>query len=109
VTELLGTFVLVFTAAGAPAISAEFGGAISREAAVAAPGLTVMALVYAFGDVSGMHINPAVSIAFALRGAFPWRRVPGYVLAQLLGGIAAAALLRSLVGMAGQLGATTPG
>ena len=108
-TEMLGTFVLVLVAAGAPAIGAKFEASISREAMVAAPGLAVMALVYAFGDVSGMHINPAVTVAFAMRGAFPWRRVPAYVFAQVTGAILAALLLRSLVGLAGNLGATTPG
>ncbi|MHB8375831.1 MAG: MIP/aquaporin family protein [Dehalococcoidia bacterium] len=108
-TELLGTFVLVFVAAGAPAVGARFPGSISTDAAVVAPALAVIGLVYAFGDVSGMHINPAVTIGFALRGAFPWHRVPAYVVAQLAGGVAAAALIRSLVGVVGHLGATTPG
>ncbi len=107
--ELLGTFVLVFVAAGAPAIAAHTGAPISREAAVAAPGLVVMGLIYAFGDVSGMHINPAVTFGFALRGVFSWRRVPAYVAAQLGGAVFAALLLRSLVGIAGNLGATTLG
>lgn len=107
--ELMGTFVLVLAAAGAPAISAKTGGSISREAAVATPGLVVMGLVYAFGDVSGMHLNPAVTLGFALRGVFRWTRVPAYVGGQLAGAILAALLLHSLVGVAGQLGATRPG
>jgi aquaporin Z len=109
IAELLGTFALVLVAAGAPSIGAKAGATISREAAVAAPGLVVMGLVYAFGDVSGMHINPAATLGFAFRGVFPWRRVPAYVAAQLLGGVFAALLLRSLVGDAAKLGATTPG
>jgi aquaporin Z len=108
-SELLGTFVLVFVAAGAPAITAKTGQPISREAAVAAPGLVVMGLVYAFGDVSGMHLNPAVTLGFALRGVFTWRRLPAYVAAQLAGAVFAALLLHSIVGVAGDLGATTPG
>lgn len=107
--ELLGTFVLVLVAAGAPAIAAKTGAPISREAAVAAPGLVVMGLVYAFGDVSGMHLNPAVTFGFALRGVFTWRRLPAYVAAQVAGAALAALLLHSIVGVAGNLGATTPG
>src|ERR1700674_2278557 len=107
--ELLGAFVLVLVAAGAPSIGAKSGYVISREAAVAAPALVVVGLVYAFGDVSGMHINPAATLGFAARGVFAWRRVPGYVTAQLVGAILAALLLRTLVGIAGNLGATTPG
>jgi glycerol uptake facilitator-like aquaporin len=81
---------------------------LSREAAVLAPALTVMGLIYAFGDVSGMHINPVATLGFALYGAFPWRRVPAHVGAQFVGAVTAAPLLRSLVGLAGDLGATTP-
>jgi aquaporin Z len=107
--EALGTFGLVFVAAGGPAISAATGGAISRTAAAIAPGLMVMALIYTLADLSGAHFNPAVTLVFALRRDFPWSRVPGYVLAQVLGAIAAAGVLAALVGTAGGLGATTPG
>jgi aquaporin Z len=67
-----------------------------------------MAFIYAMGDVSGAHFNPAVTFAFALRGAFPWSRLPGYCLAQLAGALAAAGLLRILFGDVAHLGATTP-
>ena len=60
-------------------------GAISRTAAVTAPGLMVLAIILFMGAVSGAHLNPAVSIAFSVRGDFPWRRVPGYIVAQLVG------------------------
>jgi aquaporin Z len=69
----------------------------------------VMAIIYFMGAVSGAHLNPAVTLAFALRGNFPWRRVPGYVVAQVVGGIAAALFLRAMFGTAGALGATVPG
>ena len=76
---------------------------------VIAPGLMVMAIIYFMGTVSGAHLNPAVTLAFALRRNFPWRRVPGYVIAQLAGGIAAALFLRLMFGKVGNIGATVPG
>ena len=59
-------------------------GQIVLAAAVVAPGLMVMAIILFMGAVSGAHLNPAVSLAFALRGDFPWRRVPGYIIVQLV-------------------------
>jgi aquaporin Z len=74
-----------------------------------APALTVMAVILFMGAVSGAHLNPIVSVAFALRGDFLWRRVPGYISAQLLGALAASLLLRATFGDLGHLGATLPG
>lgn len=107
--EVLGTFLLVLVAAGGPAVAAFTHGAIAQVAFVSAPGLLVMAVILAIGTVSGAHLNPVVSLAFALRSEFPWRRVPGYLGAQLVGAVLAAALLRFLVGDAGHLGWTVPG
>jgi len=76
---------------------------------VIAPGLMVMAIIYFMGTVSGAHLNPAVTLAFAVRRNFPWRRAPGYVIAQLAGGIAAALFLRLMFGKVGNIGATIPG
>ena len=84
-------------------------GAISRTAAVTAPGLMVLAIILFMGAISGAHLNPAVSIAFATRGDFPWRRVPGYIVAQLVGATLACLLLGALFGKVGMLGATEPG
>ena len=84
-SELLGTFFLVLVGAGGGVVMAQSHGAISRAAAVTAPGLMVMAIILFMGAVSGAHLNPAVSLAFAARGDFPWKRVPGYVIVQLLG------------------------
>ncbi len=67
-----------------------------------------MAVIYAMGAVSGAHLNPAVTIAFALRRNFPWARVPGYLLAQMSGAVLASLVLRALFGTAGDLGATVP-
>jgi aquaporin Z len=108
-SEGWGTFLLVVVAAGAGVVGAESGGAISLTAKVVAPGMMVMAIIYFMGAVGGAHLNPAVTLAFAVRRNFPWHRVPGYIAAQCAGGIAAAWLLRGLFGIIGQLGATTPG
>jgi aquaporin Z len=107
--EAWGTFLLVAAAAGA-AIGAEISpDKITYGMAVAAPGLAVMVIIYMLGDVSGAHLNPTVTLAFAARGNFPWARVPAYLLAQLAGAIAAASFLRFMFGLAGKLGATTVG
>ena len=108
-SELLGTFFLVLVGAGGAVVGAQSGGAISRATAVAAPGLMVMAIILFMGAVSGAHLNPAVSIAFATRGDFPWRRVPGYIIAQLLGATIACLILWAILGKIGELGATEPG
>lgn len=105
--ELLGTFLLVLAAAGGALLHGR--GQISLAAAVVAPGLMVMATILFMGAVSGAHLNPVVSLAFALRGDFPWRRVPGYVLAQLVGATLACLFLLALFGNAQHLGATLPG
>ena len=108
-SELLGTFMLVLAGAGGAVVAAVSHGAISRAAAVTAPGLTVMAVILFMGAVSGAHLNPAVTMAFSLRGNFPWRRVPGYVIVQLLGAVLACLFLRAVFGDHGMLGATEPG
>jgi aquaporin Z len=105
--ELLGTFMLVLVAAGGGVLHAK--GEISLAAAVVAPGLMVMAIILFMGAVSGAHLNPVVSIAFALRRDFPWARVPGYVLVQLLGATLACLFLLAVFGNVGHLGATLPG
>ncbi len=107
-SEVLGTFLLVLVAAGGGTINAVSNGQISRTAAVTAPGLMVLAIILFMGAISGAHLNPAVSIAFASRGDFPWRRVPGYIVAQLVGATLACLLLKALFGNAGMLGATEP-
>src|ERR1041385_645811 len=106
--EAWGTFLLVLVAVGSAIAADANPGMYSHEAAAVAPGLIVMAVIYFMGSVSGAHINPAVTLAFALRGNFPWYRVPLYVIAQLVGGIAAAAFLRAIHGNVGQFGATLP-
>ena len=106
-SELLGTFFLVLAAAGGGILLAK--GEIALAAAVVAPGLMVMAIILFMGAVSGAHLNPVVSIAFALRGDFPWKRVPGYVIVQLLGATLACLFLDAVFGNVEHLGATLPG
>lgn len=107
--EVAGTLLLVLVAAGGPTIAATGNGTVDRIALVAAPGLTVTALIYALGAISGAHFNPAVTLAFALRGDFPWRWVPRYAAGQLLGAVLACVFLRVMFGVVGHLGATLPG
>jgi aquaporin Z len=107
--ETVGTFFLVLAGAGPAVVSAATHTQVGRAAAVTAPGLAVLALILSIGAVSGAHLNPVVSVAFTLRRDFPLRRVPGYVLAQLLGATLAALLLWAIFGKVGSLGATVPG
>jgi aquaporin Z len=106
-SEVLGTFMLVLVAAGGGILHGE--GQIGLPAAVVAPGLMVMAIILFMGAVSGAHLNPAVSLAFALRRDFPWKRLPGYVLAQLIGATLACLFLDAVFGNVQHLGATLPG
>jgi aquaporin Z len=106
-SELLGTFMLVLVAAGGGILVGK--GQIVLAAAVVAPGLMVMAIILFMGAVSGAHLNPAVSLAFALRGDFPWKRVPGYIMVQLLGATLACLFLLAVFGNVEHLGATLPG
>jgi aquaporin Z len=108
-SELFGTFLLVLAAAGGAVIQDRSNGQIGRVAEVTAPALTVLTVILFMGAVSGAHLNPIVSVAFALRSDFQWRRVPGYILAQLLGAVIAALLLRATFGDVAHLGATLPG
>ena len=107
--ELGGTFFLVLAAAGGGVVNAVSHGQVGRTAAVTAPGIMVLALIYTIGEASGAHLNPAVTVAFAARGHFPWQRVPGYLVAQLCGAVLAAGLLRALFGSADRFGGTFPG
>ena len=106
-SELLGTFFLVLVAAGGGILHGQ--GQISLAAAVVAPGLMVMAIILFMGAVSGAHLNPVVSLAFALRRDFPWKRVPGYIVVQLAGAALACLFLEAVFGDIQHLGATLPG
>jgi aquaporin Z len=107
-SEVLGTFFLVLAAAGGGMMGQAFPNTISRSAAVVAPALTVMAIILFMGKISGAHLNPAVSIAFAVRRDFPWARVPGYILAQLAGATLAALFLRGVINVSAKYGSNYP-
>jgi aquaporin Z len=109
-SELFGTFLLVIAAVGGGMVNARFGGNVVPDPArVVAPALMVMAVILFMGAVSGAHLNPAVSVAFALRHDFPWRRVPLYIAAQAAGAVLATLLLIGLLGKQGHAGLTLPG
>ncbi len=106
--ELVGTFTLVFIGAGAAALvvgGSSTGGVVG---VALAHGLALMVIVYAWGAISGGHVNPAVTFGLALAGRFPWPRAVRYWIAQLLGAALAAFLLRALIGTMGNLGMTLP-
>ncbi len=108
VAEFVGTFLLVFAGPGAVVINEVSGGGVGSLGIGLSFGLAVMAASYSVGHVSGAHINPAVTVAFALTRHFPWSLVPAYVLSQLLGACAASGVLLALFGDAAHLGATIP-
>jgi aquaporin Z len=107
-SEFLGTFFLVLVAAGGGMMGQAFPNTISRTAAVVAPGLMVMTIILFMGKVSGAHLNPGVSIAFSLRGDFPWHRVPGYIVVQLVGATLAALFLRAVIDVSATYGSNYP-
>jgi MIP family channel proteins len=106
--EFVGTFGLVFAGTGAVIINTVTDGGVSHVGIGLTFGLIVMVMIYAFGHVSGAHLNPAVTLAFAAGRHFPWLLVPRYWIAQLAGGVAASLSLRALFGDVAQLGATLP-
>jgi aquaporin Z len=108
-SELFGTFLLVTVAAGGGIVNAKFGGnVVPGPVRVTAPGLMVLAIILFMGRVSGAHLNPAVSIAFALRRDFPWVRVPGYIVVQLAGAALAAWFLQAVVHVSSFYGSNYP-
>lgn len=109
VSEFVGTFFLVLVAAGAPMVGKAYPGTVTLAAAVVAPGMMVMAIIMFMGKVSGAHLNPAVTLGFALRRDFPWSRVPGYILIQLLAAVFAAWILQLIVGVSASDGGSYPG
>ena len=106
--EALGTYFLVFAATGAVAVDAVTHGSLGGIGMSLACGLVVFAMIEAVGDISGAHMNPAVSVGFALAGRFPWRQVPGYVAAQFVGAFAASFTVRALLPESPTLGEHSP-
>jgi aquaporin NIP len=108
IAEFIGTFALVFCGTGAVIIDQQYGGAITHVGVSITFGLIIMSMIYALGDISGAHLNPAVSIAFVLKKVFPARQLPGYVAGQLSGALAATLVLKLLFANNKYLGATIP-
>jgi MIP family channel proteins len=107
VAEAIGTFTLVFAGCGAIMVNAKTGQ-LGHVGIAISFGLVIMAMIYAVGHVSGAHFNGAVTFAFALTLHFPWSKAAGYWTAQLVGALAAAALLRASLGNIAHVGATLP-
>ena len=107
VAELVGTFALVFAGCGAVMVDAKTHQ-LGHVGVALTFGLVIMAMIYAVGHISGAHFNAAVTFAFAFSRHFPWRRAAGYWVAQFLGALAAAALLRGSLGDVAHVGATLP-
>ncbi len=108
ITELLGTFILLFVGTGAVVVNQQTNGALGLPGIAAVWGFVIIALIYALGDISGTHINPAVTVAFAADKRFEWKEVPAFLVAQLLGALAASGLLHFLFPDNKTLGITQP-
>lgn len=108
IAELIGTFALVFCGTGAIVINQESGGVVTHVGIAITFGLIVMSMIYALGNVSGAHINPAVSIAFTVAGKFPVQKLTPYIMAQLVGALLASGTLKLLFPANQYIGATIP-
>ncbi len=106
--EFLGAFCLLFAGTGAIVIDHASGGTIGHVGIALTFGLIILAMIYTYGDVSGAHFNPAVTLGFAVARRLAWREVPGYLVAQVLGALVASGLLRILFPADATLGATLP-
>ncbi|HWB63670.1 MAG TPA: aquaporin [Chitinophagales bacterium] len=107
-SEFLGTFILLFVGTGCVVVNQQTNGALGLPGIAAVWGLVIIALIYAFGDISGTHINPAVTIAFAVDKRFAWKEVLPYLGSQLAGALAASLLLKFLFPQNTTLGITQP-
>ncbi len=108
IAEILGTFSLVFCGTAAMAVNEITNGIVTHPGVAITWGLIVMAMIYAFGDISGAHLNPAVTIAFAYAKKFSWREVPKYIIAQVLGAVIASIFVWFLFPESAYIGATLP-
>lgn len=106
--EFLGTFILIFAGTGAIVTDQATGGTLGHTGVSLVFGLVVLAMIHTFGDVSGAHLNPAVTVGFAAAGRFPWKEVPSYATAQLAGAFAASLVVKLLFPNSSSLGATLP-
>jgi aquaporin Z len=108
IAEVTGTFIMVFCGTGAMIADQQSGGAVTHVGVAITWGLVVMSMIYALGDVSGAHMNPAVSIGFVLAKRFPLKSLPPYIIAQVAGALLASLVLKLLFPTSSLLGATLP-
>jgi aquaporin NIP len=108
IAELIGTFALVFCGTGAIVIDQQSGGAVTHVGIAITFGLIIMSMIYSLGNISGAHLNPAVSIAFTIAKRFPVKLLPGYIISQLSGALLASLTLKFLFPANELLGATIP-
>src|SRR5690348_7021467 len=106
--ELLGTFILVFCGTGSVIVDQQFNGAVTHIGIAITWGFIVMAMIYALGEISGAHMNPAVTIAFTIAGRFPVKLVLPYIVSQIAGALLASITLHYLFPENEMLGATVP-
>ncbi len=106
--EFLGTFILLFVGTGSVIVNQQTNGALGLHGIAAVWGFAIIALIYSFGDISGTHLNPAVSIAFAVDKRFSWQEIPAYLGSQLSGALMASVLLMLLFPDNNTLGITQP-
>jgi aquaporin NIP len=107
-SECIATFILLFAGTGCVVVDGQTGGALGLAGIATVWGLVIIALIYAFGDISGTHINPAVTVAFAVDKRLAWKEVPPYLGSQLLGALLASSLLKFLFPDSKTLGITQP-
>ncbi|KGL63037.1 MIP/aquaporin family protein [Polaribacter sp. Hel1_85] len=108
ISEFIGTFSMIFCGTGAMTVNEVTGGDVTHVGIAITWGLIVMAMIYAFGETSGAHFNPAVTIAFAYAKKFSWKEVPKYIIAQVLGAFTASLILWFLFPTSEFLGSTIP-
>lgn len=108
IAELIGTFALVFCGTGAVVIDQQTNGAVTHVGIAITFGLIVMAMIYALGDISGAHMNPAVTIAFTIAKRFQLKQLLPYIISQLVGAFIASATLHYLFPQDQTLGTTLP-
>ena len=108
ISEFIGTFSMIFCGTGAMTVNEVTGGDVTHVGIAITWGLIVMAMIYAFGETSGAHFNPAVTIAFAYAKKFAWKEVPKYIIVQVLGALTASLILWYLFPTSEHLGATIP-
>lgn len=108
IAEFIGTFAMIFCGTGAMTINEVTGGDVTHVGIAITWGFIVMAMIYAFGEISGAHFNPAVTIAFAYAKKFSWKEVPKYILIQILGALSASLILYFLFPTSEYYGVTIP-